>query len=158
MDPADRWTRRTWWTWWSGWSFPGGAGGPGGALPGEPGAGGAGGGSVGRARQVTRWRGAVAGVLAALAGLAAGSVAAGLLGTSQTPVVAIGSAFIDRVPPWLKDLAISWFGTHDKTALRTGILIVLLLLAALGGVLAVRRYRAGALITVVLAGAAVAAA
>jgi DMSO/TMAO reductase YedYZ molybdopterin-dependent catalytic subunit len=100
----------------------------------------------------------VGGVLAALAGLAVGSVAAGFLGTPQTPVVAIGSAFIDRVPPWLKDLAISWFGTHDKTALRTGIVIVVVVLAAVGGVLAVRRYWAGALITVALTGAAVAAA
>jgi DMSO/TMAO reductase YedYZ molybdopterin-dependent catalytic subunit len=100
----------------------------------------------------------VGGVLAALAGLAVGSVVAGVLGTRQTPVVAIGSAFIDRVPAWLKELAISWFGTHDKTALRVGILIVLLALAAVGGVLAVRRYWAGALVTVVLAGLAVAAA
>ncbi|MGW7683381.1 molybdopterin-dependent oxidoreductase [Kribbella sp. NPDC054772] len=106
----------------------------------------------------TRWRGAVGGVLAALAGLAVGSVVAGLLGTPQTPVVAIGSAFIDRVPPWLKDLAISWFGTHDKTALRAGILIVVVALAAVGGILAVRRYWAGALITVALTGVAVAAA
>ncbi|MFG1624447.1 molybdopterin-dependent oxidoreductase [Kribbella sp. NPDC049227] len=105
-----------------------------------------------------RWRGALGGILAALSGLAAGSVAAGLLGTSQTPVVAIGSAFIDRVPPWLKDLAISWFGTNDKTALRVGIVIVLLALAAIGGILAVRRYWAGALIIVVLTGAAVIAA
>ncbi len=97
-------------------------------------------------------------MLAALAGLAAGSVVAGLVGTRQTPVVAIGSAVIDRVPPWLKDLAVTWFGTHDKTALRVGILIVLLALAAVGGVLSVRRYWAGALVTVVLAGLAVAAA
>jgi DMSO/TMAO reductase YedYZ molybdopterin-dependent catalytic subunit len=97
-------------------------------------------------------------VLSALAGLAVGGVAAGVLGTRQTPVVAIGSAFIDRVPPWLKDLAVNWFGTHDKTALRVGILVVLLALAAVGGVLAVRRYWAGALVTVVLAGLAVAAA
>ncbi len=109
-------------------------------------------------RSSTRWRGAVGGVLAALAGLAAGSVVAGLVGTRQTPVVAIGSAVIDRVPPWLKDLAVTWFGTHDKTALRVGILIVLLALAAVGGVLSVRRYWAGALVTVVLAGLAVAAA
>ncbi|MEU4192606.1 molybdopterin-dependent oxidoreductase [Kribbella sp. NPDC026611] len=107
---------------------------------------------------VTRWRGALGGVLSALAGLAVGSVAAGILGTPLTPVVAIGSAFIDRVPPWLKDLAISWFGTHDKDALRIGILIVVSALAALGGVLAVRRYWAGALITVVLTVAAVIAA
>ncbi|TDD57078.1 oxidoreductase [Kribbella antibiotica] len=109
-------------------------------------------------RRATRWRGAVGGILAALAGLAVGNVAAGVLGTSQTPVVAIGSAFIDRVPPWLKELAISWFGTNDKTALRVGILVVLLALAAVGGILAVRRYWAGALVVVVLGGVAVAAA
>ncbi|MFD3404716.1 molybdopterin-dependent oxidoreductase [Kribbella sp. NPDC058693] len=106
----------------------------------------------------TRWRGAVGGILAALAGLAVGSVAAGFLGTPQTPVVAIGSAFIDRVPPWLKDLAISWFGTHDKTALRAGILIVVVILAAVGGILAVRRYWAGALITIGLSAVAIVAA
>ncbi|WP_083751129.1 molybdopterin-dependent oxidoreductase [Kribbella sp. ALI-6-A] len=111
-----------------------------------------------RGRGGLHFRAAVGGVLAALAGLAAGSVAAALLGTRQTPVVAIGSAFIDRVPPWLKDLAISLFGTHDKTALRAGILIVLLAFAALGGILAVRRYAAGAAVVVVLAGIAVAAA
>jgi len=103
-------------------------------------------------------RAAIGGILAALAGLAAGQVAAALLGTGQTPVVAIGSAFIDRTPPWLKDLAISLFGTHDKLALKTGILIVLLAFAALGGVLAVLRYWAGAAVVVVLAGLAVAAA
>lgn len=98
------------------------------------------------------------GVLAALAGLAVGSLVAAVLGTPQTPVVAIGSAFIDRVPPWLKDLAISLFGTHDKTALRVGILIVVAALAAVGGVLAVRRYWAGALITIALTAVAVVAA
>ncbi|TDO67213.1 DMSO/TMAO reductase YedYZ molybdopterin-dependent catalytic subunit [Kribbella sp. VKM Ac-2571] len=113
---------------------------------------------AGPVRRAIRWRAAAGGVLAALAGLAVGSVAAGILGTRQTPVVAIGSAFIDRVPPWLKDLAISWFGTHDKTALRAGILIAVAALAAVGGILAVRRYWAGALITIALAGIAVAAA
>jgi DMSO/TMAO reductase YedYZ molybdopterin-dependent catalytic subunit len=103
-------------------------------------------------------RAAVGGVLAALAGLATGGVAAAVLGTSQTPVVAIGSAVIDRVPPWLKDLAISLFGTHDKLALKTGILIVLLAFAALGGILAVLRYWAGAAVVVILAGLAVVAA
>ena len=71
-------------------------------------------------------------------------VAAAVLGTRQTPVVAIGSAFIDRIPPWLKDLAISLFGTNDKLALKIGILIVLLALAALGGLSPYCRYVAGA--------------
>lgn len=103
-------------------------------------------------------RAAIGGVLAAVAGLAAGQVAAAVLGSPQTPIVAIGSAFIDRVPPWLKDLAISLFGTHDKTALQTGIVIVLLAFAAVGGILAVLRYWAGAAIVVILAGVAVIAA
>ncbi|TDO55021.1 DMSO/TMAO reductase YedYZ molybdopterin-dependent catalytic subunit [Kribbella sp. VKM Ac-2527] len=110
------------------------------------------------ARRALFVRAGIGGVLSALAGLALGGVTAAILGTTQTPVVAIGSAFIDRTPPWLKDLAISLFGIHDKTALRTGILIVLLAFAAVGGVLAVLRYWAGAAIVVLLAGVAVVAA
>jgi hypothetical protein len=101
---------------------------------------------------------ALGGVLSAVAGLAVGGVVAALLGTGQTPVVAVGSAFIDLVPPWLKDLAVSLFGIHDKTALKAGILVVLLTIAALAGVLAVRRPLAGAAVTVALAGLAVLAA
>jgi DMSO/TMAO reductase YedYZ molybdopterin-dependent catalytic subunit len=101
---------------------------------------------------------ALGGVLSALAGLAAGGVAAALLGSSQAPVDAVGSAFIDQVPLWLKNLAVSLFGVHDKLALKTGILIVLLAIAALAGILAVRRWWAGVALTVVLAGVAVLAA
>lgn len=49
---------------------------------------------------------ALGGVLSAVAGLAAGSLAAAVLGSRQSPVNAVGSWFIDRVPPWLKDFAI----------------------------------------------------
>ncbi len=101
---------------------------------------------------------ALGGVLSALAGLAAGSLTAAVLGSRLTPVVAVGSAFIDRVPPWLKDLAIQLFGTHDKTALRAGIVVVLLLLAAASGLLAVRRPQLGLAIAAGLALVAVAAA
>jgi DMSO/TMAO reductase YedYZ molybdopterin-dependent catalytic subunit len=101
---------------------------------------------------------ALGGVLSALAGLAAGSFTAAVLGSRLTPVVAVGSAFIDRVPPWLKDLAIQLFGTHDKTALRAGIVLVLLGLAAVSGLLAVRRLGAGVAIASVLAVVAVLAA
>jgi DMSO/TMAO reductase YedYZ molybdopterin-dependent catalytic subunit len=100
----------------------------------------------------------VGGILSALAGLAVGGLVAAVLGSRQTPVVAVGSAFIDRVPPWLKDLAISLFGVHDKTALKVGILIVLLVIAALAGVLSVRRWWVGAVVTVALAGLAALAA
>lgn len=46
---------------------------------------------------------------------------------------AVASAFIDRVPKWLKTLAIDWFGTNDKLALRIGIYVVMGLFAVLIG-------------------------
>ena len=61
-----------------------------------------------------------------------------------SPIDAVGSEFIDRVPPWLKDLAIRWFGTNDKMALRAGIVVTLAIAALIVGVVAVRRPLAGA--------------
>jgi len=106
----------------------------------------------------TRALAALAGVLSAVAGLVAGSLTAALLGSRQSPVVAVGSAFIDRTPPWLKDLAIQLFGVHDKTALRVGIIVVLLAVAALAGLLASWAPVAGLLIAGGLALVAVLAA
>ncbi|GAB3593092.1 molybdopterin-dependent oxidoreductase [Angustibacter peucedani] len=82
---------------------------------------------------------------------------AGRAGGTPSPVIALGGAFIDRTPPWLKDLAVSTFGTHDKTALLTGIAVVVVLLAALAGVLAARHRLAGLFVVVVLAAVAGAA-
>ncbi|MFO7547688.1 MAG: molybdopterin-dependent oxidoreductase [Acidimicrobiia bacterium] len=65
-----------------------------------------------------------AGMLAALAGLAAGELLAGLLGTAVSPVEAIGNLVIDLVPPAVKDLAISLFGTRDKPVLILGIVAI----------------------------------
>ncbi len=106
----------------------------------------------------TRALAALSGVLAAIAGLAAGSLTAALLGSRQSPVVAVGSAFIDRTPPWLKDLAIQLFGVHDKTALRVGIVTVLLLLAAVAGLVASWKPVVGALVAAALSLVAVLAA
>lgn len=82
---------------------------------------------------------------AAVAGIAAGgfAVMVGTLVAAITEVVspidAVGSEVIDRVPPWVKEQAIQWFGTDDKLALRVGI-VTILALAALGvGLLAARR-------------------
>jgi sulfite oxidase len=60
-----------------------------------------------------------------------------------SPIDAVGSEFIDRVPPWLKEMAIQWFGTNDKLALRIGIVAVLAIAALVVGFLAVRRVTAG---------------
>src|SRR4051795_8372611 len=88
-------------------------------------------------------------VYGALAGLVAGGVAVttGMLVAGSlavvSPIAAGGSEFIARVPPWLKDLAIRWFGTNDKLALRTGIIVVLGIAALIVGYLATRWKIAG---------------
>ncbi len=84
-------------------------------------------------------------LLSASAGTAAGvlglGVAEGVVRFSarlQSPVVAVGDRFVDVVPPWLKDIAISLFGTNDKIALLAGIGLFLAFFAALVGVRAIR--------------------
>ncbi|BDZ57358.1 molybdopterin-dependent oxidoreductase [Barrientosiimonas endolithica] len=83
-----------------------------------------------------------------LGGLAAGAITAGLaellaglltrlgwVGGEPSPVLAVGAAFIDLTPPWLKDFAISTFGTHDKTALLVGMAVVLVTACVVVGLL-----------------------
>src|SRR5215467_13668170 len=83
--------------------------------------------------------GAVAGVLAAGTALGVGQFVAGLTGASGSPVVAVGELQIDFTPPWLKNFAISEFGSNDKLVLVSGIVVVLVIYAAIIGALAVRR-------------------
>lgn len=89
--------------------------------------------------------------VAALCGIAATAVTLGvaellagllvrLTGGSGTPspLLAVGGAFIDRTPGWLKDWAVETFGTADKVALAVGIGVTLLALGALIGWLGAR--------------------
>ena len=85
-----------------------------------------------------RGYGAIVGVVAGAVAVTIGTLAAGVIDV-VSPIDAVGSEFIDRVPPWLKDLAIRWFGTNDKLALRTGIVVTLAIAALIVGILAVRR-------------------
>jgi DMSO/TMAO reductase YedYZ molybdopterin-dependent catalytic subunit len=72
-------------------------------------------------------------------------LAAGIVGEASSPLIAVGGAVIDASPEWLKSFAIQTFGTHDKTALLTGI-GVLLALAAIGlGAVSARRPAIGVL-------------
>jgi DMSO/TMAO reductase YedYZ molybdopterin-dependent catalytic subunit len=79
-----------------------------------------------------------AGVASVVLGAGIGELVAAVIDPTSSPFAAIGSALIDFAPPWAKDAAISLFGTNDKTALLTGIAIVMLGLAALAGVLEAR--------------------
>ncbi|QAY70939.1 molybdopterin-dependent oxidoreductase [Xylanimonas protaetiae] len=91
------------------------------------------------ARPVSRWWAALAGVVAAGAGLAVAELVAAWVAPGSSPVLAAGGAVVDAVPGWLKDLAVSLFGTADKAVLLATMGVVLAAGAALAGVLEVRR-------------------
>ena len=79
---------------------------------------------------------AAAGLVAGVVTIGVGSLVALFTGPSSDPLVAVGSAFIDATPAWLKEFATTNFGTNDKLVLTLGEVVVLLALAALAGVLA----------------------
>jgi len=85
------------------------------------------------------WPPVVCGLAAAAPGVGVAQLLAGLIAPGSAPLIAVGGAFVDHVPPWLKDAAVSAFGTHDKTVLLCGAALVLAVLSGLAGVLAVRR-------------------
>jgi len=97
-----------------------------------------------RETAVARWRAALGGFLAAMAALAAGELVAATVEGAASPVTSIGTSVINLAPPALRDLAVELLGTADKPALIGGVLIVLALVAAGTGVLAVRRFWLGA--------------
>ncbi len=96
--------------------------------------------------------GALCGLLAAMAALATGELVAAFVRPQASPVIAVGGALIDATPRWLKEFAISRFGTGDKAVLIGGILVVLVLLALGTGALALR-HRAVGIAGVLLLGA-----
>ncbi|MBI2243854.1 MAG: oxidoreductase, partial [Nocardioides sp.] len=90
------------------------------------------------------------GVLATLAGVAAGHLVAGLTEPAASPVLVVGSTVIDLTPTPVKEWAIAQFGTHDKTVLVGSVLLGVLVLAAVAGRLARRRFGYGAALLLVL--------
>ncbi|ADG74668.1 oxidoreductase molybdopterin binding protein [Cellulomonas flavigena DSM 20109] len=103
-------------------------------------------------------RAAAAGLAAGTATVGVGALAAVLTGPTGDPLVAVGGAFVDATPPWLKDWAVATFGTADKLVLGIGEVVVLAVLAAAAGVLARRRWASGAVLVVALGGLAALAA
>ncbi len=90
-------------------------------------------------------------IAAPLAGVAAGAVtlgAAELLalllarsgnaGGTPSPLLAVGGAFVDWTPLWLKNLAVDLFSTNDKLALFAGMGVTLAIMCAVLGVVTTR--------------------
>ena len=94
--------------------------------------------------------GAPAGVLAALTGMAAAHLVAALIDPATSPVLSVGSQVIDLTPTPVKEWAIAQFGTADKPILIGSVLAATLALAGLAGMLARRRFAAGAALLALL--------
>ncbi|WP_410567436.1 molybdopterin-dependent oxidoreductase [Amycolatopsis sp. cmx-4-61] len=81
---------------------------------------------------------AAAGVLALAAALAAGHLVAGLININASPYLAVGNGAIDLTPVEVKDFAVRTFGTYDKLVLLSGMAVVMVLAAAVAGLLSLR--------------------
>ena len=102
--------------------------------------------------------GALAGIMTAAVALGVAELAAAITGPLGAPVIAVGETAINLTPIPVKDFAIAHFGSNDKEALISGIVVLLVAFAALIGVLAVRRIGYGLAGLAVFAGVGVAAA
>lgn len=87
------------------------------------------------------WAAASAGLVSAGVALAAGELVVAIPGRNDPSLVsAVGAEFIDRFAAELKDVAVRLFGTNDKVALVCGIVLVSMVLGALLGTAARRRF------------------
>ena len=98
------------------------------------------------------------GLLTGAVALGVAELAAAVTGPNGAPVIAVGETAINLTPVPVKEFAIAHFGTHDKEALVTGIVVLLAAFAAGIGVLAVRRLAYGLAALAVFAAVGVAAA
>ena len=107
--------------------------------------------------RLSHLRYAAYGLVATLVGMTAAHLTAALLSPDSSPVLAVGSTVIDLTPAPVKSWAIATFGNADKPILIGSVLAGTLVLAALAGILARRRFALGAgliVFLVALAGAA----
>ena len=82
---------------------------------------------------------ALAGVVAALAGVLAGELVAAVASPSLSALTAVGGSVVDLAPPAAKDWAVAVFGTGDKVFLLASIGVLLAALGAVAGIAELRR-------------------
>ncbi len=99
---------------------------------------------------------ALAGVVSAAVVLSVAELIGAFFTARATPLIALGSTFIDFTPLWMKNFAVETFGTNDKAALFVGMAVTILLLACVLGIVAYRKWALG-VAGVVLMGAVIVA-
>ena len=99
----------------------------------------------------------VIGLLAVLAALAAGHLVAGFINPNASPFVAVGNSVRDLTPPDVTEWAIRNLGDWKGPLLLGGIAVLLLVFAAVAGLLSRRRVWPGAALAAVVGLVALAA-
>ena len=94
------------------------------------------------------WPAALAGVIAGLVAIGVSELVAGLVPGMPSLVTSMGDLVIALQPPGAKDVVVSLFGSNDKLALNVAVVVVALVVAALAGILAQRRFDLGAAVFV----------
>jgi hypothetical protein len=87
--------------------------------------------------------GGTSGFLAAALALGVANLAAAFVRPQASPIIAVGGAFIDRTPSWLKNFAVEKFGENDKNMLLLGLYVTIVFIAIAIGVIAWRHNWAG---------------
>jgi hypothetical protein len=82
--------------------------------------------------------GAVTGFLAAAVAIGVSTLAAGFVRPQASPMAAMGSVFIDRIPAGLRNVVVQHFGTTGRTVLLLGMYAAIAVFAVGIGVLASR--------------------
>jgi DMSO/TMAO reductase YedYZ molybdopterin-dependent catalytic subunit len=71
--------------------------------------------------------------------LATAELLALILAPASSPLLAVGSAVIDNVPPFVKETAIALFGTNDKAVLIACLVVLVVVIAGVAGFVEYRR-------------------
>ncbi|WP_182349070.1 molybdopterin-dependent oxidoreductase [Tomitella gaofuii] len=74
------------------------------------------------------------GILAAGIVLGVGELVSVAVAPNSSPFFAVGATTVDRAPAWAREFAIDTFATNDKPALFAGLVLVIVVLAAVAGV------------------------
>ena len=95
-------------------------------------------------RAISRGTAAATGVLAAGIALGVGELLSGVSNKIPSLIVRVGDVVINNVPGSVERWAIDTLGTNDKPALVIGISVISLLVGAIAGIAANRRFAVGA--------------